>query len=61
VGALNSAREVGRQADRAKAERLMLTHLMPGTDRGASRAAAARAYAGSIDVAVGGITVDLSS
>ena len=60
VGALNSALEVGRQADRAKAGRLILTHLMPGTDREASRAAAARAYAGPIDVAVVGLAVDLS-
>ena len=60
TGALNSALEVGRQADRAKAERLMLTHLMPGTDREASRAAATRSYAGPIEVAMVGVTVDLS-
>ncbi len=60
VGALNSALEVGRQADRAKVDHLMLTHLMPGTDRAASRAAAARSYTGPIDVAVAGVVVDLS-
>jgi len=60
VGALNSALDVGRQADRATVDRLMLTHLMPGTDRAASRAAAARSYAGPIDVAVAGVAVDLS-
>jgi ribonuclease BN (tRNA processing enzyme) len=60
VGALNCALDVGRQADRATVDRLMLTHLMPGTDREASRAAAARSYAGPIDVAVAGLAVDLS-
>jgi len=60
VGALNSALDVGRQADRAKVDRLILTHLMPGTDRAASRGAAARSYAGPIDVAVVGVAVDLS-
>jgi ribonuclease BN (tRNA processing enzyme) len=60
AGALNCALDVGRQADRAKVDRLLLTHLMPGTDRAASRAAAARSYAGPIDVAVAGVAVDLS-
>ena len=32
VASLNSALEVGRQAQRAGAARLLLTHLMPGTD-----------------------------
>ena len=36
AGVLNSALEVGRQAHRAGAARLMLTHLMPGTDPEAS-------------------------
>ena len=60
AGVLNSALEVGRQAHRSKAGRLMLTHLMPETDHEASRAAAARTYAGWIDVATGGMVVDLS-
>ena len=60
VGALNSALDVGRQADRAMAARLMLTHLMPGTDVDASQAAAARSYRGPIDVATAGVEVDLS-
>ena len=59
VGALNCAAEVGRQAHRANAARLVLTHLMPGTDRDASRAAAARSYGESIEVATAGVIVDL--
>ena len=61
AGVLNSALEVGRQARRAGAGRLMLTHLMPGTDQQASHVAAARSYSGRIDVATGGLVVDLSS
>lgn len=61
IGALNSAVEVGRQAGRSRSGRLMLTHLMPETDREDARAAAARAYTGQIDVATGGMVVDLSS
>ncbi len=60
TGSLNSALEVGRQAARARVERLMLTHLMPGTDPAASRAAAARGYRGPIDVATGSVVVELS-
>ena len=56
---LNSALEVGRQAHRAGAGRLMLTHLMPGTDPGASRAAAARAFDDWIAVATPGTIVEL--
>jgi len=59
VGALNCALEVGRQADRARTARLMLTHLMPGTDREASRVAAAQSFSDRIDVAIGGLAVDL--
>ena len=59
-GVLNSAMEVGRQAARAHAARLMLTHLMPGTDPEASRAAAARSYGAWIGVATGGMVADLS-
>lgn len=58
-GLLNCAREVGQQAERARARRLVLTHLWPGTDPQASRTAAGRAYQGSIDVATPGFVVDL--
>lgn len=56
---LCSAAEAGRQAAEAGAGRLVLTHLQPGTDRAAARAAAARAYHGPVDVADGGLTIDL--
>jgi ribonuclease BN (tRNA processing enzyme) len=56
---LNSASEVGRQAHRAGAARLMLTHLMPGTDREASGAAARRSFDGWIAVATPGTIVEL--
>jgi ribonuclease BN (tRNA processing enzyme) len=60
TGSLNSAAEVGRQAERASVGRLLLTHLMPGTDPGASISAAARAYDGPIDVATSGVVVELT-
>ena len=59
AGVLNSALEAGRQADRAGAGRLMLTHLMPGTDPGASRAAAGRSFQDWIAVAAPGTIVEL--
>jgi len=59
VGVLNSALEVGRQAHRAGAARLMLTHLVPGTDPEASRAAASRSFADWIAVATPGTIVEL--
>jgi ribonuclease BN (tRNA processing enzyme) len=59
AGVLNSALEVGRQAHRAKAARLLLTHLMPGTDPEASRAAAGRTFDDWIAVATPGTIVDL--
>jgi len=59
-GVLNSALEVGRQARRAGAARLMLTHLLPGTDPAHSRTAASRTFSERIDVAAPGAIVDLS-
>jgi ribonuclease BN (tRNA processing enzyme) len=56
---LNSALEVGRQAHRAGAARLMLTHLLPGTDPEASRAAASRSFQDWIAVATPGTIVEL--
>jgi ribonuclease BN (tRNA processing enzyme) len=56
---LNSALEVGRQARQARAARLVLTHLLPGTDPRASHAAASRTYDGRVDVAAAGMVVDL--
>jgi ribonuclease BN (tRNA processing enzyme) len=48
---LSSARVAGRQAAEAGVARLMLTHLFPGTDPEAARAAAGAEYGGPIDVA----------
>jgi ribonuclease BN (tRNA processing enzyme) len=56
---LSSARDAGRQAEQAGAGRLMLTHLWPGTDPSAARAAAAGAYTGEISVARAGLALDL--
>jgi ribonuclease BN (tRNA processing enzyme) len=58
-GTLNSAVEAGRQANRARAARLILTHLLPGTDAEASRAAANRTFGDWIGVAAAGMIVDL--
>ena len=60
AGNLNSAIEVGRQASRAGAAQLVLTHLWPGTDPEAAHAAASRAFDRSIGVAVGGLVIELS-
>jgi ribonuclease BN (tRNA processing enzyme) len=56
---LNCALEVGRQAHRARAARLMLTHLMPETDPEASLAAASRSFDDWIAVATPGIVAEL--
>jgi ribonuclease BN (tRNA processing enzyme) len=53
---LSSARQAGRVAAAASAGRLVLTHLMPGTDPGAAMNAAAAGYDGDITVAVPGLT-----
>ena len=56
---LNCALEVGRQARDATTGRLVLTHLMPGTDHDASLAAARRSFDGQIEVATAGLSIDL--
>jgi ribonuclease BN (tRNA processing enzyme) len=55
AGTLSSARQAGQTAATAGAGRLLLTHLMPGTDPGASVRAAAAGYGGDIAVAVPGL------
>lgn len=60
AGNLNSAREVGRQASLAGAARLVLTHLWPGTDPEAARTAAGRSFREWVEVAHGGLVVDVS-
>ena len=59
AGVLNCALEVGRQARRARAAGLMLTHLLPGTDLETSQAAAARSFDGPISVATPGLVEEL--
>ncbi len=59
LGQLSSARDAGEQAARAGARRLLLTHLMDGTDPDQARAAAAEAFTGPIAIATPGLTLDL--
>jgi len=59
AGYLSSARQQGRQAAAAGAGRLVLTHLMPGTDPAAAQAAAQHGYRGEAGVAAAGLVIDL--
>jgi ribonuclease BN (tRNA processing enzyme) len=54
---LSSARQAARAAAAAGVGRLVLTHLMPGTDPRAARAAAGT-FDGSIDIATPGLVVE---
>ena len=56
---LSTARQAGQNAARADARRLVLTHLWPGTDASAARAAAHRVFSADLSVATPGLTVDL--
>ncbi len=56
---LTSARVAGREATDAGAGRLLLTHLWPGTDHAAARAAAGDGFDGDIGIATAGLDVDL--
>ncbi|SIN36326.1 Ribonuclease BN, tRNA processing enzyme [Micromonospora cremea] len=58
-GFQSSARDAGQQAAAAGARRLLLTHLRPGTDHSAARAAARDEYDGEVDVATAGVILDL--
>jgi ribonuclease BN (tRNA processing enzyme) len=49
-----SAREAAHRAARAEVGRLLLTHLIPGSDPEAHRVEAAAAYGGPVDVALSG-------
>jgi ribonuclease BN (tRNA processing enzyme) len=60
VGHLSTARQAGQQAAEAGAARLVLTHLWPGTDPAAAHRAAAAVFDRPIEVATGGLVVDLS-
>jgi ribonuclease BN (tRNA processing enzyme) len=57
---LSSARQAGRDAAAAAVGRLLLTHLMPGTDAAAARGAALEGYAGAVAVAAPDLVVRLS-
>jgi ribonuclease BN (tRNA processing enzyme) len=57
---LTSARQAGRQATDAGARQLLLTHLWPGTDPAAARAAAGDGYRGEIGTAAADLALDLS-
>jgi ribonuclease BN (tRNA processing enzyme) len=57
---LSSASLAGRQAAEARARHLLLTHLMPGTDPAAARAAAGTGYQGRVGIATAGLVVDLA-
>jgi len=56
---LSSADDVGRQAAQAGVQRLVLTHLMPGTNATTALAAAASQFRGRIDVALPGLSIAL--
>jgi ribonuclease BN (tRNA processing enzyme) len=56
---LSSASQAGRRAAQAGAGRLLLTHLLPGTDPAAAQDAAASHYTGHIGVAASGLVLDL--
>jgi ribonuclease BN (tRNA processing enzyme) len=57
--ALSSALQAGQHAAAAGARRLLLTHLMPGTDQAAALAAAGAGYDGDIGVAAAGQVTSL--
>jgi ribonuclease BN (tRNA processing enzyme) len=59
VGYLSGARDVGIEAAEAGVSRLLLTHLLPGTDPTAGIGAAHEAFGGWNEVASGGIEKDL--
>jgi ribonuclease BN (tRNA processing enzyme) len=54
---LSSARDAGRHAAAAGVKTLVLTHLLPGTDRRRARDAARAQFGGRIRVARAGLTV----
>jgi ribonuclease BN (tRNA processing enzyme) len=56
---LSSARDAGRQATEAGVGALVLTHLLPGTDRRRSAAAARAEFGGSVRVARPGLTMSV--
>jgi ribonuclease BN (tRNA processing enzyme) len=61
LGELGSAANAGLIARLAGVGHLVLAHLLPGTNPVAAVAAARRSYAGPIDVATPGLTIDLGT
>lgn len=59
VGNLSSAREMGELAARVGVERLLLTHLWPGSSRQVAVEAARETYRGEVQVAVPDQILDL--
>jgi ribonuclease BN (tRNA processing enzyme) len=57
---LSSARQAGQHGAQAGAGHLVLTHLMPGTDHQAARAAASASYGGDVSVAVPGLALTVA-
>jgi ribonuclease BN (tRNA processing enzyme) len=57
---LSSASQAGRRAAQAGAGRLLLTHLLPGTDAAAAQDAAASHYTGQVGIAASGLVIDLT-
>ena len=55
AASLSSARQAGRTAAASGVRKLLLTHLMPGTDPDAAVTAAAASYDGDITVAIPGL------
>jgi ribonuclease BN (tRNA processing enzyme) len=60
AGNLSTAVEAGQNAAEARVNRLLLTHLWPGTDPEAAIDAAHGAYEGPVEVARDGLVVDLA-
>jgi ribonuclease BN (tRNA processing enzyme) len=58
-GTLSSARDAGQAAAEAAVGTLVLTHLMPGTDRRSAVRAARRSFQGPIRVARPGLDLDV--
>jgi ribonuclease BN (tRNA processing enzyme) len=56
---LSSARQAGQQAAQTGTRHLVLTHLLPGTDHRAARAAARTGYDGDISVPTAGLVLNL--
>lgn len=54
-----SARQAGEHAARAGVRRLILTHVWPSLDREVSRAEAADAYGGPVELAVEGMRIEV--